>query len=281
MFLLVLGIIAGWSLFMLLPLALLASLAAYDRREQPGTAFALWLFALGALVVWGVDLVYLRDNYSSARMNTIFKFYYQVWLVWGTLAAYAPWALLRRGGPRWQQALWLVPFTVLLWGAFVYPVLAPADPPTVQTLDGLAYVEQREPNEAAAIDWVMRNTPGDAVIVQAPGKPYRSDTARIASTTGRPTVLGWNQHERLWRGGQPGMVEEVRTREADVTTLYTTLDAQQAQTLLDKYDVDYVYVGPAERALAQEQAAPPEALTKFDGWMQRVFEQGNVVIYRR
>jgi YYY domain-containing protein len=278
-FLLALGVVVGWSLFFLLPVALLACLAAYELRAEPGVAFALWAFAVGALVVWGTDVVYLRDPYSSPRMNTIFKFYYQVWLVWGTLAAYALWALLRHDGARWRRALWLVPFALLAWGAAVYPALAPSEMPAVRTLDGLAYVEQCYPDEAAAMQWIMRNTANNAVIVQAPGRAYSSSTARIASATGRPTVVGWTQHERIWRGGQAGMVAQVQTREQDVHTIYTTTDAAQAQMLLDQYAVEYVYVGQQERALLEEHGAPPAALAKFDTTMSRVFEQGDVVIY--
>ncbi|HEY0607393.1 MAG TPA: DUF2298 domain-containing protein [Herpetosiphonaceae bacterium] len=275
--LLPLGRLVGWPLFALLPLALWAGSTAYTCRRQPATAFALWLFAVGALVIWGVDLLYLRDSYGSPRMNTIFKFYYQVWLLWGMLAAYALWALAQR--IRWTSLAWLVPFLALLAGSLVYPALAPADTRAAEPIDGLAYLRQNQPGESAAIDWIRSNTPGDAVVLQAPGRPYDSGTARVASATGRPTVIGWTQHEGLWRGGQPEARDEVATREQDVATIYTTTDAQQAQNLLQKYGVDYVYIGPNEQTLANERAAPPEALTKFDGWMQRVFEQDGVIIY--
>ncbi len=277
LFSLPLGRLIGWPLIGLLPLAIWACVSAYTCRRQPATAFALWLFAVGALVIWGVDLVYLRDSYGSPRMNTIFKFYYQVWLLWGALAAYAAWVLVQR--IRWTSAAWLVPFLLLLTGALIYPALAPADTRAAESLDGLAYLERDRPAEAAAIAWIRDNTPGDAIILQAPGKPYQSDTARIASATGRPTVIGWTQHESLWRGGQPEVRDEVTTREQDVATIYTTSDPQQAQSLMQKYGVEYVYVGTNEQTLANERAAPPEALTKFDGWMQRVFEQDGVIIY--
>jgi uncharacterized membrane protein len=153
--------------------------------------------------------------------------------------------------------------------------------PSSPTLNGLAYIEQSDPDEAAAITWITTNTPSNAVVVQAPGQAYKSSTARIASATGRPTVVGWTQHERLWRGGQTGMVEEVRTRENDVVALYTTTDTAQAQSLMDRYAIEYVYVGAAERELITEQNAPTDALAKFDTIMQRVFEQGDVVIYAR
>jgi YYY domain-containing protein len=274
---LLVGLLIGWPLLMLLPLAVLACLSAYEHREQPATAFALWLFALGALVIWGVDVIHLRDNYGSPRMNTIFKFYYQVWLLWGTLAAYALWALLRK--LRWSLFFWLVPFVFLLLGSFVYPVLAPSDSITSRTLDGLDFLRQERPAEAAAIEWLKRQMPGDALVLQAPGASYRSDTARIASATGRPTLVGWTGHESLWRGGQPDALRELQAREQDVRTIYTTTDAQQARTLLEQYDVQYVYVGQHERSLVAEAGAQEEALTKFDQFMQRVFEQDDVIIY--
>lgn len=271
------GLVVGWPLFALLPLAIWACVAAYSYREQPATAFALWLFAVGALILWGTDVVFLRDNYGSPRMNTIFKFYYQVWLLWGTLTAYVVWALCQR--LRWASALWLVPSTLLLAGAMVYPALAPSRTPPARTLDGLAYLQQSNPDEAAAIEWIRQQTSPSAVIVQAPGKPYQSSTSRIASATGRPTLIGWTQHEGLWRKGQPQVQPEIETRTTDVTTLYTTTDPQQARALLDKYKARYVYVGDPERDLVGEKAAPPEALTKFDSFMTRVFEQGGVVVY--
>jgi len=276
------GLALGWPLFVLLPLALWACGLAYTYREQPATVFALWLFALGALVVWGTDVVFLRDHFagSQPRMNTIFKFYYQVWLLWGMLAAYALWILLRR--LRSTSLLWGVPFVVLLAGALVYPRLAPADQAAARELDGLAFLQSQQPAVAAAIEWVRANTATDAVVLQAPGAGYNADSSRIASATGRPTVIGWpGSHEGLWRTGQPTVRAEIDQRIADVTTIYTTMDEQAARMLLDRYNVGFVYVGPLERQLAVEQGAPPEALTKFERWMERKFEQGDVVIYGR
>lgn len=275
---LLLGIVVGWPLFVLLPLAIWAIATAYTQREQPATAFVLWLFAVGALIVWGTDVIYLRDNYSSPRMNTLFKFYYQVWLLWGAVAAFAVWALMQR--LRARSALWLLPTAVLLAGALVYPILGPSANPPARTLDGLAYLQQDAPGEAAAINWVRANTAPTAVIVQAPGVPYQAWTARLASATGRPTLVGWTQHERLWRRGQPELVDQVAAREQDVRTLYTTTDPQLAQSILGRYNATYVYVGPNEQRLIQEQNAPPEALTKFDSFMSRVFEQDGAIIFQ-
>lgn len=278
---LLVGVLVGWPLFALLPLALYALWLAYSLREQPATAFALLVFALGALVVWGTDLIYLRDNFEgyAPRMNTLFKFYYQVWLLWGTLAAFALWALLRRIRPA--TALWLAPWSLLLIGALVYPALAPSDAAPDRTLDGLAYVAKDRPAEAAAIEWVRANTAPDAVVLQAPGASYNAETSRIAAATGRPTLIGWpDSHEGLWRRGQPEVASQLGQRADDARLIYTSTDPNLVRSLLARYNVRYVYVGAQEQALVAEQSAPAEALTKFDQIMPRVFEQDGVIIYQ-
>jgi len=47
-------------------------------------------------------------------------------------------------------------------------------------------------------------------------------------------------------------------------------------TLLDKYDITYVYVGDLER-----QTFGSAGLAKFRRFMDPVFQQGDVIIYRR
>jgi uncharacterized membrane protein len=45
-------------------------------------------------------------------------------------------------------------------------------------------------------------------------------------------------------------------------------------TLLDKYGISYVYVGPLER-----ERYPAPGLAKFSGVMQVVYDDGQVTIY--
>ena len=54
-----------------------------------------------AALVLGVEWVLLRDTFygnpALARMNTIFKFYFQAWVLWGVAGAYALVGFIRRG----------------------------------------------------------------------------------------------------------------------------------------------------------------------------------------
>jgi uncharacterized membrane protein len=81
--------------------------------------------------------------------------------------------------------------------------------------------------------------------MEATGDPY-SEYARIASHTGVPTVLGWANHEGLWRSTDPE--PEVGRRVEEIRRFYSTADAQTARSTLERYRVDYVVVGDLERS---------------------------------
>ena len=238
----------------------------------PTSHFVLLLLATGALLTLGVEYVYLRDVFGT-RMNTVFKFYFQAWVLWGGAGAYGLAALLRR------ERVGVVLFAGLLVVAgLVYPVLAiPArasecgDPPT---LDGTAYLAEAQPDDVAAIAWLNENVSGAPVILEAPGDGYRAYVyeGRVSAQTGLPALLGWAGHEHQWRGNY----DEPARREPDIETLYTSLDPSEILTLLEKYDVSYVYVGPVERA-----RYPAAGLAKFAGWMDVVYDTGTVTIYRK
>ncbi len=245
-----------------------------EPLDQPALPFVLLLFFLGAVLAFSVEFVYLADSFGT-RMNTVFKFYYQTWALWGVAAAYAVGWMLA------DSSLW-APFRVvtgtitalLVAAGLAYPIVAistlgdRAHP----TLDGTAWVAQQSPDDYAAIQWLNQNIAEAPVVLEAPGQSYHSELSRVSAFTGLPTVLGWPGHELQWRGD---FVEAGR-REPDIKLIYTTREAQEALTLMDKYAISYVYVGPAERAMF-----PAYGLNKFDAMMDVVFQHGNVTIYRR
>lgn len=295
---LVVGLAIGFPLLALLPLAVYAIGLAIERAERPADAFALWAFALVCLVCFGTELVYIRDVFNS-RMNTIFKFYYQAWLIWGMLAGYAAWWLVsgktKGEGPptkalrtppwsfalrRSSLAVVCVVFLLLLAGALVYPALTAGkifrDGQRIG-LDGKTPPE-KAPDSAAAIEWIRANTPGDALVLEAVGDDYDGrgiGVNGVSASTGRPTVLGWPGHEDQWRGGDPAVRAQIGPRRDDVTAIYSGADMARARELLGKYGVDYIYVGAAERA-----SYPPEGLAKIGELGEVAFQQGDVFVYR-
>jgi uncharacterized membrane protein len=296
---LLLGIAVGFPLLTLLALAIYAGRLAIARAGQPAEAFVLMAFAVICLICFGTELVYIRDVFEM-RMNTIFKFYYQAWLIWGVLAGYAVWWLA--GGktqdnrrpttddrrPTATQGTWSIVyrlssilvialFVELLAGTIVYPWLTAGktfrDDQRIG-LDGKTPPEHT-PEGAAAIAWLRDNAPSSAVVLEAVGDDYNGNGGNaVSASTGLATVLGWAGHEQQWRGGDPATYAQIDTRKADVTEIYSGTDTLRASELLKKYNVDYIYVGSVEQAT---YTLDPNKLSQLG---EQVFQQGNVTIYR-
>jgi uncharacterized membrane protein len=218
------------------------------------------------------DYVYLRDQFGS-RMNTVFKFYYQTWLLWSLAAAFGIaylWKALR-GLAGAFFSLFLV---LLLATALVYPVLGIATktsgfkPFFGFTLDDFDRVRRESPDEAAAMTFLMAAPRGVLAEAAVIGGSY-TQYGRISTYTGMPAVIGWPGHESQWRGGY----EEQGTRLSDLETLYTTPSWEIAQEIIRLYDIRYIMVGGLERATYPVQEE------KFRLRLRIVFQQGDVTIY--
>lgn len=279
--LLVIGLLIGFPLLALLGLGIFAFRQALRRGGAPAEAFVLLIVALGCAICFGTELIYIRDVFNN-RMNTIFKFYYQVWLLWGTATAYTLWWLLTHTR-RTQRIVALAAgglFVLLLVGGLVYPAINLRDMLTRSTYIGLEGTTPREntPEGRAAIRWLRQHAPPGSVVLEMVGPGGGSYNPEgyggVSASTGLPTVLGWVGHESQWRGGDPEARAELELRQNDVELIYSTLDANQARELLEKYNVSYIYVGHLE-----QQSYSAESLAKFARIAQPVFAEGSVTIY--
>lgn len=272
----------------------LPSLLFTTRREEGGKEdafaisdrFATLLMLCGLALTFSVEFIYLRDNFG-VRMNTVFKFYYQAWVMLGCASAYSVWWMMNRYEiNKAARTVFLIGSGILVGLGMVYPVMASYSRvrgfQPQPTLNSASNIAQANPDDWAAIEWLRENAPGTPVILEAPGGNYEYE-GRISAFTGFPAVLGWALHESQWRGNY---IEQGK-REPDIKTIYTTPSGEQALVLLEKWNVDYVIVGPPERryverecATAERHCNPQEALRKFKRLLEPVFEQGQTVIYR-
>lgn len=276
---LAIGTVVGFPLLALLPFGIYVALLAAAHVEHSAFAFALWAFALICVVCFATDVVYIRDAFegSSSRMNTIFKFYYQIWLVWGTLAAFAVWWLATRLRGR-VRLVPLMVFVLLLLGGLTYPWFTANRPIRDLTALNLKGTTPREnsPAGAASINWLRQYAPRTAVVLEDTGQQYDgAGRAGVAAATGLQTVLGWAGHEQQWRGGDPDGMAQLGPRGEAVHTIYSTTDINQARSLLQQYKVNYIYVGQVER-----DTYSPDGLAKLAQLGQPVFQQDEVVIYQ-
>ncbi|MCH8800988.1 MAG: hypothetical protein IH963_08775, partial [Chloroflexi bacterium] len=252
------------------------------------------LVALAFYLLVAVELFYVDDLFSGAfrRMNTVFKVYYQSWLLLALAGTYGLyyWSSHRpslrssSGGntgriqltSRLGHYAWMGGITVLLAGSLYYSVGAVLDRTGLlreghtvadNTLDGLAFLKQTAPGEYAAIQW-LRDDATWGRMVEAVGDDY-SDFARISSSTGLPTILGWKGHELQWRNSSAPF----QGREDAVRIIFSSGDPGEVRRLLDAYDVRYVYLGSRER-----QTYGGENLAGF-GFLRTAFQQDGVIIY--
>ncbi len=236
------------------------------------SSFVLLLILLGALLVLAPEFVYLRDQFGW-RMNTIFKFYYQAWLMWSLAAAFGAAVMLQRLRRVWNW-LYSIGLVLLLFAALTYPTLSLLNktnnfqPPFGLTLDGAAHLDRQYPEDAKAIRWLQTAPYGVIAEATTPTASY-SDYAHISTYTGLPAVLGWPMHESQWRDGYA----EQGTRMDDIQRLYETSDWNTAQAILTQYNVRYVYVGTLERNTYRVNE------TKFQRFLRPVYQNGSVTIY--
>src|SRR5262245_1082252 len=73
----------------LLPLVGLALVLLFRREVSTNTAYLNLLTFTGLLLLLGVEFFFLRDflGGDAYRMNTLFKFYIQVWVIFGLASA--------------------------------------------------------------------------------------------------------------------------------------------------------------------------------------------------
>lgn len=261
---------------------------------SPAVLFALLLALVGSGLTLTVEFFYLRDNFGM-RMNTIFKFYFQGWILMACASAFAAWWVAAHARPV-ARSVFLAGTAVLVAAGLVYPVMGFysrtegfSRQPVLSAAASVAGVYPGHwaalPDDWAAIQWLTANQPAAdgqvPTILEAPGSGYEP-RGRISAFTGLPTLLGWANHEGQWRGGQ----EEINNRLPDIETIYTTPDPQQALDLLKQWNIRYVVLGNAERQFIAEICRQPErscsaarAQAKFDRFLVPVFSHQSITIY--
>ncbi len=280
----------------ILPLAAWAGILILRPGQSDAKRLVLFLVGTGLLITLMVEVVVVQGDIG--RMNTVFKFYMQVWLLFAVSSAAAlGWLLepVRQWLPGWRIA-WRVAFGFLVFSAALftlYGTMAKIQDRWVTSaphaLDGMAYMPYAtyfedyptlNPNtpinqsgltmdlsqDYRAIRWMQENVQGSPVIVEANSPNLYRWYTRFTIYTGLPGVLGWQWHEQQQRAVNPS--EWVTKRLNDIAQFYTTVDTDYVKQFLSLYNVQYIVVGQLE-----EVTYPGPGLDKFSAFTGNLWKQ--------
>lgn len=228
---------------------LLENIVSYFRSMSLSDIFVLILVlcAMGLLII--PEIIYVEDIYSGdyKRANTMFKLTYQSFIMFGISIGYIFIKFFKAQKFLWQRKFALVCFILFITTLTYFPVAVKdwyGDVSKLQNFKGLdasAFLEDTMPEDYKAINWINENIESKSVILEANSESY-SDYQRISVFTGHTTVLGWYTHEWLWRGDTDALNE----RAADISAIYTSNDIEKVGKLINKYKIEYIYVGELE-----------------------------------
>ena len=270
--------LGAWISWFVVPIALWAALLIFRPGQSDIKRIVLFLIGTGLFLTLFVEIFVLKGDIG--RMNTVFKFYLQVWslfsiatcaAIYWTFCDFVYWRASR-------SSMFLSLGWILLLCAFLFPFTATASkirdryvPTASHSLDGMEYmlganyieqdVNTGNPHmmeleqDYQAIHWMQDNIQGSPVIVEGSVTEYKWGS-RYSIYTGLPDVVGWNWHQRQQRGvANPVWVQD---RVNEVNNFYTTSDVEEAVAFLKKYHVKYIVVGQMEDIIY-----PTSGISKF------------------
>ena len=288
-----------------------------ENRSVKGFV-ALLIFG-GTLLVLFPEFFYLRDQFGW-RMNTVFKFYYQAWLLWGIAAAYAV--------ACFSTATYLVTGATEPAAARTSPAsrstakrrLTKVDQPTGDAsarwakaslglsvlfiLSGLVYTilatlsktNNFQPPAGYTLDstaYLWRQNPDE---MQAIAWLSRAPLGVVAEAVS-PTGGSYSQYARVgtlsgqpivlgWTGHESqwrGGAREMGSRQSDLERLYCSRNLSEALQIVQQYQIRYIFVGDLERNTYRPGTENcPGGLyeIKFQRAFIPVYQAGQVTIYQ-
>jgi YYY domain-containing protein len=278
------------------------------RSTDAGGVFATLAAVTALALLAGTQIFYLRDfldNSPYYRMNTLFKFFNQAWVLlalasaiamprlWGSIVNGATGLVERVRWPLAGRVVWAVAFVLLLGSSLAYTFYGtparleqrfPGWQPEIGTLNGLDYMIQGSyawPDESnrvelsyewEAVQWLLANVRGHVVIAEAADVDYyRVGGTRIASYTGLSGLRGMHEQEQRYP-------EDVGYRDGVHREFWATPSWDRTQELIDELEIGLIYVGQLERYQHPEGAAKIRAMADA-GLLIELFRNERAAIY--
>ncbi|MCB0308854.1 MAG: glycosyltransferase family 39 protein [Bdellovibrionales bacterium] len=222
-----------------------------QQKSQYLSARGLIFYAM--IILCMCEVFFIRDWLQGGewkRMNTVFKFYYQVWFMFALALPCIALDVYQRIRTVKEKKLFCVLCVVLLICGLLWPLGAWRSRVIDHsfqrqgrfdvTMNGLDWLKHLRPHEYRTVAWLWQNGKTDDVILEAGHHDYQYEYNVVSSASGVPTVQSWWSHTE--QRDRP-----YYKRSMDVREFYQTQDINRAIQILRDYHVTYVYVAERER----------------------------------
>ena len=244
-----------------------ASTAMWSARDDGDLALAacFGLIAAATAIIEVTEVLYFVDA-MGGRTNTVFKFWYAAWTALAVASAVGIGVVADRGttkarllaaSPLVAAGLTLVAASLLYVPAVTVSKVREGQRPG---LDALAFLDTMFPWTASSAAWIRTHVRlEDGVVLE--GASVTAFENRTSVATGMPTLMGWLQHEEIWRGTAPVIYE----RTAAVEALYRRGATGENLAWAHYFNIAYVVIGPEEEAQYGDGRRGSVA-ARFEGW---------------
>lgn len=252
-----------WSVHVIMVISLLLFIFSgklKGKRTGDATPFTLHELIMTAVSLCGLgllilpELIYVKDIYGDEfqRYNTMFKLTFQAFILLSIscgmcIGIFLNAAIRRRVSRIILRSLGTVfSLAALMLSAYMGWSVKEwfgnvSDPSLRKGISAMGFIKE-DPmydNVREAIGILNEDPDRRLHIMEEAGNSYRPQN-RLSVFTGASTVAGWYVHEWVWRNDQ----DAIKERHGEVKAFYTLGDEDYCRKIVDRYDIDYIYVGP-------------------------------------
>lgn len=274
-----------WGMFILITgiYGVLMASGMLKRKLNRDLIFAFVLTLSSLALIFAVEVIFVKDifaiyNPDYSRANTVFKFHYHAWVIWGIASTYFIYRIIKDVKVELKSVANIAIGIILVayLGSIAYFFKAvydfyPQKELKDRTMDGYAFIYNQSIGDYYALQWIRENIQGQPVIAEAVGEAY-TFYSRVTATTGLVTPIGWPTHELQWRN----VNDEIYARKDDIDKLYKTTDKNIFDQIIKKFNIEYIYVGDKEREAYTDQLNEKIINEKSE----LIYNENNTRIYR-
>ena len=190
----------------------------------------IFIIITSCLILIAVENFRVIDLFDN-RMNTVFKSYFQVWIL---VSLFAPMLMAKlnlfQNSKNKSITVFFIAIFTISFVQFSSNIYYSTDKFIFKkTLNSSEFIEDYHEGALNVVDWISTNTKKEDIIFYEVGNDYEISSF-FSSLTGRSTPIGWPGHQKQW-GRDP---DEINSRVNDLRDYGDNLE------ILNKYNVNYL-----------------------------------------